>query len=264
MIYCAINGQQINTLSVQDRGLAYGDGIFTTAKVNQGKIELLTEHIARLKIGCERLGLTSPDFVLLTEQVKNIAKTQVLAVLKIMITAGSGGRGYSRLNADHGNVIVYLFNYPKHYLNWQKNGIYIGVSQLKLGLNPMLAGLKHLNRLEQVLIRQELDQRKEDDLIVLDINEKIIESSCANLFWLLDGVWYSPKIQTAGIAGLMRNKILTTIPEVNLVSSTLDDLITIDAMFICNSVMGVVPIENYNGRHLSIMKVDQLSAKLST
>ncbi len=268
MRYCSVNYQKVNTISVLDRGLAYGDGVFTTGKVVAGQVEMLSAHLERLKIGCHKLAIIAPDFIKLAEQVKAVTTDFSLAVLKIVITAGIGGRGYSRHRADKATVIISLFDFPEHYFLWQQQGINLGVSKHKLGLNPMLAGIKHLNRLEQVLIRQELDHRAEDDLLVLDLNNHVIESSCANVFWLANGTWQTPKITTAGIAGLMRAKILTDIHDIDLVDVSLSYLSELakssklKAMFICNSVMGVVPIKAYNQQLLSLSAVNLFSGNL--
>lgn len=250
MRYCSINYQQVDSISVQDRGLAYGDGLFTTAKIVNGQIEMFTAHLQRLKSGCDALELFAPDFEQLTQQVGELAKSYPLAVLKIIVTAGVGGRGYSRQGASTTNVIIMVFDFPQHYFTWQKKGICLGIAEQKLGLSSMLAGIKHLNRLEQVMIKKELDQRDEDDLLVLDINNNIIETSCANIFWCKNNNWYTPKITRAGIDGLMKAKIIAGLANVVTLTATLTELENIEAMFMCNSVMGVVPIKIYNGQKL--------------
>ena len=182
MLYCSVNYQAVTNISCQNRGLAYGDGIFTTGKVVNGQLELLPQHLKRLQNACKGLGLKAPNFTELSDNIKKSVKNYPLAVLKVMITAGVGGRGYSREGIEKPTIIISVFNFPKHYIHWQQKGIHLGISELQLGLNPMLAGIKHLNRLEQVLIRQELDKRVEDDLLITDINGDIIETSCANVF----------------------------------------------------------------------------------
>lgn len=259
MLYCSINYQQVDTLSVQDRGLAYGDGLFTTAKIKNGQVEMFSAHLERLKRGCTALALNKPDFTLLSQQITDVATFYPLAVLKIIITAGVGGRGYSRQGIKSSNVIIMIFDFPKHYITWQQQGINLGVAQSQLGLSAMLAGIKHLNRLEQVLIRQELDSCPEDDLLVLDINHHVVESSCANIFWCKNNCWYTPNIMQAGIAGLMRAKIIATTNIVEVVNVKLVELDDIEAAFICNSVMGIVPIKIYNEKPLSLTTSNNFS-----
>jgi len=251
MLYCSVDYQSISTISIQDRGLAYGDGIFTTGKVVNGELELLTQHLKRLHNSCLALKLITPDFTALSDHIKKVAQNYSLAVLKVIITAGVGGRGYSRVGIEKPTVIISVFDFPKHYHHWQKQGITLGVSELQLGLNPMLGGIKHLNRLEQVIIRRELDNRVEDDLLIPDINGCIVETSCANVFWKINEVWQTPCIKDAGIAGLMRTEILARINTIEIVEMKLIELVDVQAMFICNSVMGLVPVNKYNNKCLS-------------
>ena len=192
MKYCSINGKSLTNLNINDRGLAYGDGLFTTAKIVDGRIELLTHHLNRLEDGCKKLSISLPNLSIqdaLAKQLTKVAANYPLGILKVMITSGSGGRGYSRigLNEDATNTIVMVFDYPQQYDALAKTGITLGVSKQKIGINPMLAGIKHLNRLEQVLIRHELDERHEDDLIVRNASEQVVEASCANLFYWIEG-----------------------------------------------------------------------------
>lgn len=256
MLYCSVNYQPVTNISSQDRGLAYGDGIFTTGKVVNGELELKTQHLKRLQQACIDLKLIAPNFVKLDENIKMVAKNYSLAVLKVIITAGVGGRGYSRAGIEKPTIIISVFDFPAHYTYWQNNGAKIGICKLQLGLNPMLAGIKSLNRLEQVLIRKELDERVEDDLLVTDINKNIVETSCANIFFKINGVWQTPRISMAGIAGLKRAQILSKIDNILIVEMKLTNLLNIEAMFMCNSVMGVVPITEYNKQDLSISMVD--------
>ena len=255
MLFCQVNDQQVNALSVNDRGLAYGDGIFTTAKIVNGQVEMLDAHIKRLQSGCQRLFFAAPDLDKLTLDVSKIAKVYSLAVLKVIITAGQGGRGYSRLGSSVANVIIQVHEYPKHYHCWASQGVTLGISEQKLGLNPMLAGIKHLNRLEQVLIRHELDHCQEDDLLVLNIRDEIVETSCSNVFWQVNSRWFSPEITSSGVAGLARDHIISSLGYFEFISAGLSALEEASAMFICNSVMGIVPVRLYDNRVLDIEPV---------
>jgi 4-amino-4-deoxychorismate lyase len=256
VLYSSINGQQVDFLSVKNRGFNYGDGLFTTAKIVNGEIEMLTQHLQRLEDGCAWLNIPLVSLSELSQELRSVALPYSKAVIKVVITAGEGGRGYSRIGISLPTVAISISSFPEHYDHWQKNGINLGISQLQLGINPMLGNIKHLNRLEQVLIRQELDQRDEDELLVTNIDDFIIEASSGNLFWLIDDTLYTPNISYSGVAGLMREKILAKLPNTIVKDFTLDDLDHVQAMFICNSVMGIVPIKLFNGKLLSIDKVN--------
>ena len=264
MFYYSVNGQPTNQLSITDRSIAYGDGIFTTANIVAGKIELLPKHIERLTQGCQQLGLPKPNFVQLTDEITAAAQNHQQAVLKIIITAGEGGRGYSRRGINSPNVIISISSFPRHYIDWQDKGISLGLSEQKLGINPMLLGLKHLNRLEQVLIRRELDQRNEDDILLLNINDEIIETSCANIFWFLDEQLYTPDIKDSGVAGLMRALILEHIPCKLITKARLSDFYHASEVFICNSVMGIMPVRQFQDKTFSIEKVKILQSAIQT
>ncbi len=255
MLYCSINGKQISQVSVKNRGFSYGDGLFTTGKILNGSVEMLSLHINRLSVGCNKLKIDQPNMIALSDELQNIARSFVKAVIKVVITAGEGGRGYSRIGCNSPTVIISVSTFPEHYDEWQLKGINLGISTLQLGINPMLSGLKHLNRLEQVLIRQELDNRIEDDVLVTNINGHIIETSCANLFWLIDGQFYTPNINHSGVAGLVRDNVLANMPNVTLGDFVLTDIEQAQAMFICNSVMGIVPVKTFNGKLLSLEKL---------
>ena len=257
-----VDGQAAKTISIDDRGLAYGDGCFTAALVKHGEIVMLAQHIERLVQQSQQLGLPKFDSIALVNTLHDISADIDIAIVKVMITCGSGGRGYSRLGVQQAKVIVSLHDYPVFYPQWQQQGITVGTSTLQLGINPMLAGIKHLNRLEQVLLRAELDKRTEDDLIVTDINGHIIECCSANVFWLKAGQWHTPSLTTAGVAGLMRANLLLNNPNIQQGQYVLDDLDNVVAMFISNAILGIVPVKIFNGQQLDISAVANMKNNL--
>ncbi len=265
MKYCLINGQQQNTLSITDRGLAYGDGLFTTAKIVDGKVAMLEQHLERLTTGCKQLGICIGSFDELSKQLEQAALNFTLAVLKVVITAGSGGRGYSRdgLDKSSTNIIIMVFDFPTHYLDQVNVGISLGISNQQMAISPMLSGLKHLNRLEQVLLRAELDEQEEDDLLVTNASGNVIETTSANFFYWIGEQLYTPEIDVSGVNGLMRQSIMTQLTNVTVKQTSLSDLEQADAMFICNSVMGVMPVKQYNGRRMSIQAATSLRKLIS-
>ncbi len=262
MQYCLINGQQENKIAINDRALAYGDGIFTTAKIHHGQVEFLSAHLNRLITGCRYLGFElnteqlQEEIALALQHSKNLPCFSH-GVLKVIVSAGSGGRGYSRNGLQSEHRIITLHDLPQHYSTWAEQGINLVNGKLQLGLNPLLKGLKHLNRLEQVMIRAELDKTLADDLLVSDIQGYVIESSCANVFWFKDNVLYTPIINDAGILGLYRQHIIKFDPQVKEVHTTYSDIKTAEAMFICNSVMGITPVKTYQQKLLDISKVTE-------
>lgn len=247
---CLINGIKQNHIDIENRGLAYGDGLFTTAKIIDGEIQYLTAHVERLLSGCKKLVLLAPDKAKLTKQLIQVAEQYSLAVLKVIITAGSGGRGYARSTISPSNVIIMVHDYPNHYDELVSQGVSLGNSKQQIGINPMLSGIKHLNRLEQVLLRQELVDTKDDDLIVTNVNNDVIEATSANVFFWLDDKLCTPDIALSGVNGIMRQTILQQYPDTLIRNVSLKQLESSTAMFICNCVMGVMPVKSYNGRTL--------------
>jgi len=252
MKFCLVNGIQQNYIDIENRGLAYGDGLFTTAKILNGNVQHLTAHIERLIFGCEKLGINSPSSGELKSQLISIAKNHSLAVLKVMVIASSGGRGYARSKSNSHDLIIMVHDYPKHYDELAHTGIRLGISKQKVGLNPMLAGLKHLNRLEQVLLRQELSTRDEDDLLVTNVNNEVIEAISANVFFFLNEKLYTPDVTISGVNGIMRQAILQRYPSTIVKPVSINEIAQVQAMFVCNCVMGVIPIANFNGRELPL------------
>ena len=252
MHYYSVNGQNQSSIAISDRAIAYGDGIFTTAKIVDGKIQFLSSHISRLVEGCLYLKINFTQSQALVDEIVNIAKNYSSAVLKIIITAGSGGRGYSRHGLGEAQTIVSIHDLPAHYASWAEQGVSLSECKIQLGLNPLLKGLKHLNRLEQVLIRDELDNSPADDFLVTDLNDFVVESSCANVFWMRGNKIYTPDLYNAGVLGLYRKNILSFDPCIKLVQEKPAELHDITAMFICNSVMGIVPVYQLNNNSLDI------------
>lgn len=242
-----INGVESETLPINDRSTQYGDGFFTTMKVENGEICLWPFHLNRLKTTAKRLMMTAPNWQKLEEHVYSIARDLPLGGIKVLISRGAGGRGYSPEGCVTTQVIVSDFQYPSHYKRWQENGIELGVSTIKLGLSsPHLAGMKHLNRLEQVLIKDEIAKTEVTDVVVLDLNNKVIETSIGNIFWIKDGRIFTPDLSFSGIEGVMKKHLQQLIEEsqleLNEVSVELCELENADEVFITNSLFEIVPI----------------------
>jgi len=254
VLYSSVNHVQTDVVSVNDRALAYGDGVFTTAKIYNGKLIMLDQHINRLRASCEILSILCVDYVAIKKEIINVAAQFEEAVLKVIISSGQGGKGYSRKGCSKPTVFVKVSEFPTHYDDWRQSGINLGVSINKLGINPLLSAVKHLNRLEQVFIRAELDQSTFDDLLVLNINNEVIETSCANVFWFHNDQLYTPVIEDSGVAGLMRQEIINSM-KVTIVKAKLTEIAQCRAMFICNSVMGIVPVNTFGQRKLPIEPV---------
>lgn len=256
-----VNGNQQQNVPVNDRSFQYGDGCFTTILVKGGLPVMLAEHKQRIALTCQRLFITLPNWELVTEWIdmaieRSGHKMQQLSGVKLHISRGCGGRGYSPSGVNSTQVVVQAFAYPEHYSTWQAEGIKVGVSATRLGVNPQLAGLKHNNRLEQVLIKKEIDNSGHDDNIVLDINGNVVEMSSANLFWIFNNQLYTPELLNSGVLGIKRKQVCEYAEQNNMIVNigdyTLDDVTNADEVFITNALHGVVPIIQISNKEFNI------------
>lgn len=239
-----INGQFNDFISVRDRGLHYGDGVFETIAL-QGNTPLCWElHYQRLKSGCERLGINCPSDSLLLSELAQFQIESELSVFKIIITRGQGGRGYRLPDADTPTTrILGLYPWPEYPDENYSEGIKTAICRIRLGHNPYLAGIKHLNRLEQVLASSEYNQPDIAEYLMMDKDENIIEGSMSNLFMVTNNTLVTPDISNCGINGIVRQHILGLAPLIGLsariTSITKSDLYNADELFLCNSVIGI-------------------------
>ncbi len=234
---------------INDRAANYGDGIFTTMLVKDNAVALFERHIKRLIDDSNRLALDVDENSLRSAIAKE-ASHCTSGVLKLLVSSGVGGRGYNRNYESNPELFFSHHQVPPVYDKWQTDGVYMGVSEVALAQQPLLAGLKHLNRLEQVLIKQALSKTPFDDVVVCDYAGHVIEASAANLFWLKDGQWYTPSVEHAGVAGVMRSFLLDWFKgsqiNVNICQEPASQLANVQAMFMCNGLMKIVPVASFS------------------
>lgn len=241
-----INGQPAERVSAQDRGLTLGDGFFTSVQVRDGEPLLWPWHRQRL-LECQQRLLFAPLPLLeLEQQVREAACGQDRAVIKLILTRGQGSRGYGIQGCGQPTRIVASHPYPVDYLRWQREGIRLGVCEQRLGHSPLLAGLKSLNRLEQVLLKAELERQSWPEALVRDEQGWVVETVTANVFWRQDSVVYTPRLDKAGVAGVMRAWVLQQLGEwgfrLEQVEAPLASLEQADEVWITNALMEIVPV----------------------
>jgi 4-amino-4-deoxychorismate lyase len=242
-----VNGHQQTQIEISDRGLQYGDGVFETIEILNGHLVFLEPHLQRLAQGCQRLLLPALDVNLITQEALTLSKSCSQGVLKIIITRGSGGRGYRQPETINPTRIISLHPYPNYPKAFQ-TGVQVRFCQQQLALNPTLAGLKHLNRLEQILARAEWNDPTIQEGIMLDYHHHVIEGTMSNLFFVSQDKLYTPSLVQSGIAGIMRDFILKTAQKIGIdtiIGSFIpEDLLNADALFITNSIIGIWPIKS--------------------
>ena len=242
-----INGEQQSQIAVSDRGFQYGDGLFETIEVLNGQCVFFEQHCQRLNSSCKKLRLPPPDLDLLSHEAQQLSHACAHGVLKIIITRGSGGRGYKQPENIQPTRILSLHSYPDYPDSFQNKGINARFCQQRLGINPSLAGMKHLNRLEQVLARAEWESPDIQEGLMLDINNHVIEGTMSNVFFVKDNHLYTPSLKQSGIAGIMRDFIIQTATTLGIqVEQGLyskQQLLNADEIFVSNSVMGLWSIK---------------------
>ncbi|WP_342755211.1 aminodeoxychorismate lyase [Pantoea sp. MBD-2R] len=268
-----INGQAVENIAASDRAVQFGDGCFTTGRLWQGEVVMLEAHLKRLREACHRLFIHHVDWEALRQEMMMAAATRDEGVIKVILSRGSGGRGYSARGCEQPTRIVSLSAYPAHYHQMRQSGAKLALSTIRLGRNPLLAGIKHLNRLEQVLIRTELEQTGADEALVLDTEGQLVECCAANLFWRSGKQVFTPILSDSGVNGIQRQWVIARLKQLgNAVAEVRmppDVLTEADEVLITNALMPILPvsqIENrfYRNRELfyQLCKQDDLQGTL--
>lgn len=261
-----INGVEQDVLAANDRATQFGDGCFTTARVINGQVCFLDAHLTRLQTTCEKLFIPYMEWQALSQEMQSLAMPHREAVIKVIISRGVGGRGYSASGCAQPTRMVSVSSFPAHYARWRAEGITLALSPIRLGRNPSLAGLKHLNRLEQILIRSHLEQTDADEALVLDSEGWVTECCAANLFWRKDNVVYTPRLDQAGVNGIMRQfcirKLAQSSFQVVETNAREEALQHADEMVVCNALMPIVPVRAYGANTLSSRALFEFLAPL--
>lgn len=247
----------------QQRSFLFGDGHFTTAKVEQGKVVWLPEHINRLKFANEKLKFAPINWNVLFDVVESKARGIVDGIIKVQISRGKSVRGYQISEEMRPSLFIFELTQHMPAVRDLKQPIELQLLATQLGLNPQLAGIKHCNRLEQAMIACELKERKLNDGLVTNINGLVIESSKANVFWHDGTHWNTPSLSHSGIDGVGKSVIEKSLPMLK-VSDTDYETIAEKAksMFLCNSITGIIPVAKLNGKNLDMADVKELHLKV--
>lgn len=247
-----VDGRDEARVSVFDRGLLYGDGLFETIRFRSGAAPLWDRHMQRLREGCTRLGLPAPATDLLAREARWVLADADAAVVRIALTRGVGERGYAPPSDSHATRIVAAHPLPVVPVHWYQRGIRVRSCGLRLAPQPRLAGLKHLNRLEQVLARAEWSDPDVVEGLLFDHGGHLVSATAANVFGVLDGTLATPALDQCGVAGVLRAELLDVFPRTVVKPITRDAAMRMEEMFVCSSVRGVLPVRELDGRVLRI------------
>jgi 4-amino-4-deoxychorismate lyase len=236
-----INGKESARISADDRGLLYGDGLFETMAATDGKVRNLDLHLARLEEGCRRLRMPMPSSGLVAEECSRVLEGIGNATVKLIITRGMGPRGYRPPpEPSITRIVTSMAPRPR---GDTLPPLTVRLCQTRLAQSPLLAGLKHLNRLEQVMACAEWDEPEIGEGLMLSVDGRLISATAANVFLVLDGRLVTPDIRDCGVSGVMRHVVLAAARELGVPTSVEDvrpeSLDAAQEVFVTNAVIGV-------------------------
>jgi 4-amino-4-deoxychorismate lyase len=241
-----INGRQRTLLDCRDRGLQYGDGVFETMRVSRRRIRFLEFHLDRLGEGCRRLSIAVPERLLLQRELTRIAAARSEAVVKLIVTRGRGIRGYRPSGRERCTRIISVHALSRRILGEESAAVRLRVCATPLAVNPRLAGLKTLNRLDCVLARAEWQDARIWDGLMRDADGNWVSGTMSNLFLKRGPVLLTPLLDRCGVAGVMRRWILARAPELRLRPMERpirwEDLKSAEEVFMSNAVVGIRPV----------------------
>jgi 4-amino-4-deoxychorismate lyase len=241
-----INGVAGDAVSVRDRGLAYGDGVFRTFPLRGGKPVLWQRQYAKLASDCAALKIACPASDVLEHDLAAIAVAESDCVVKIIVTRGDSARGYALPPEPAPTRVIMsspLPQYPSHY---SEHGVGVHLCRIRLAPQPALAGVKHLNRLENVLARAEWSDPGIAEGLLCDADDNVIGGTMSNLFAIKNDSIMTPALTRCGVNGVMRGLVIELARDrkipLRISSINIDELLVADELFLVNSVIGLWPI----------------------
>lgn len=254
------NGRAMEAIAVDDRSAQYGDGLFETVAIRDGKARFWPLHVSRLQSGCMRLGISCPPAEsLLTDLNAAIEQSRIdteFATAKLVVSAGRGPRGYRREADSKANVRIGIFAARPLPGEFYRDGVNVRVCSSRLAIQPQLAGIKSLNRLEQVLARSEWDDEDLFEGLMRDTDGRLICGTMSNMFMVNDSRLMTPALTRCGVSGVMRSHLLSLMQveglDCDVRDIEYDDLHGASELFLCNSQLGVLPVRRYAQQDLSV------------
>ncbi|MGQ5524604.1 aminodeoxychorismate lyase [Chitinimonas sp. PSY-7] len=239
-----VNGQAGAYITVRDRGFAYGDGVFRTLKCEAGRLLAWPRHYAKLLADCAVLGIRCPAESVLLADLAQLAPEN--ATVKLTVSRGLSARGYACDPDADSTRIVQTGILPTYPTNLHTVGVQVRLCDWPLSIQPGLAGVKHLNRLDQVMARREWTDPAIFDGLMCNTRAEVVEGVMTNLYLLKEGVLYTHPLADCGVAGVMRNLVLEAGVDLGFKTAqqpfTVKALVEADAVLLSNSLAGVVPV----------------------
>jgi 4-amino-4-deoxychorismate lyase len=252
-----VDGHAAAGIDVLDRGLHYGDGLFETIACRAGQARFLDLHLQRLMDGCTRLAIAYHDFGALAAEIRALAAAVTPCIIKLIVTRGSAtARGYGAHGDEVAHTVLLQYPWPHEDPALGQGGIAARTARGRLGENPALAGIKHLNRLEQVLIRGEWTDPAIHEALVFSSSGRLVSGTMSNVFLVSDGRLMTPAITTAGVRGVMRHVVMREARRGGLTVSELAldaaELAAAEEIFLTNARIGIWPLRALDGRALAV------------
>ncbi|MDH3343046.1 MAG: aminodeoxychorismate lyase [Gammaproteobacteria bacterium] len=266
MQHISINGISAGHLSVMDRGLHYGDGLFETIACVDGALQFWDEHIERMRGGAARLGIELPAIENFKDDVCVLLDKNTITngIVKLILTRGESERGYRSPSPQKTTRIVVISDLPEYPDEFKTQGIKACFCQHPVSKNTALAGIKHLNRLDNVIARNEWHDEYQEGLM-LDDSEHVIEGTMSNVFFVKNGELYTPSLKFSGVEGVIRGQILSIADELGINTRIAEikkeDVKDMDEIFVCNSIIGLWPVSALAENNYQLGSVTQ---KIST
>jgi 4-amino-4-deoxychorismate lyase len=244
-----INGIATEHLSIMDRGLHYGDGLFETIACRRGALQFWDEHITRMRKGADTLDIAFPGEEKYFQDIRNLLhqSPDENCVIKLLLTRGQGDRGYRHPRSQKPTRAVIINHWPQYPVELVNYGINVCLCKHQVSTNPALAGIKHLNRLDNVLARNEWDNEFHEGFM-FDTNGYLVEGTMSNIFCIKEGVLFTPRLDQCGVNGVIRNQVLSIAKEkdfeIHIKNVTIDNIYSMDEIFITNSIIGIWPVSS--------------------
>ena len=238
-----INGVPGDVIAVTDRGLSYGDGVFRTLTVREGRPQHWPRHFARLRSDCASLGIACPDASVLRAELEQVARHEPNSVVRVTVTRGPGLRGYAPPAPAIPTRIVMTAPFPQYPPDFAMSGVRARICTLRLGFQPALAGIKHLNRLENVLARAEWRDAAIAEGLLLDAEDNVVEGTMSNLFIVEDGALVTPDLSRCGVTGVTRERVMESAGRhgvrCQVARVSYERLLKAEEILLVNSIIGV-------------------------
>jgi 4-amino-4-deoxychorismate lyase len=211
-----------------------------------GQPRFWQRHLARLATGCEKLLIPMPPVTILRNEIDFLAKGKKQAVLKLLLTRGCGGRGYGMPKECKPTRILSLHPWPDYPDSHSIDGVEVCLCRTQIYEDTRFSGIKHLNRLPQVMASHEWRQAACQEGFMFYPDDTLAEGTRTNVFLVKQGGLQTPALHRGGVAGIMRGVIMDVASQHGLAVTETDvsrqELARMDEIFICNSLIGIWPV----------------------